>query len=140
MLIFKKILLFRRNELFDYVDLQHNVDYVVAADFGGYFSIRQSRHSAKLYYQPHIFYTLTVFVTGSDNINSCGVDTTVTENICELSNVLFDAVKCSCEKVTQIMGKHLLRIYPCLLAKAFHFTPNVGSAHRLTIASYKYCS
>ena len=29
--------------------------YVVAAVFGGYFSIRRSRHSAKLYYQPHIF-------------------------------------------------------------------------------------
>lgn len=133
----RKYFLFRRNELFAYVDLQHNVDYVVAADFGGYFSIRQSRHSAKLYYQPHIFHTLTVFVTGSDNINSCGIDTAMTENISEFGNVLFYAVECSCEQVAQIMGKHLLRIYPCLIAKAFHFTPNVSSAHRLATSCYE---
>lgn len=44
---------------------------------------------------PHIFHTLTVFVAGSDNINSCGVDAAVAENICELGNIFFDAVKCS---------------------------------------------
>ena len=111
--------------LFAYVNLQHNADYVIAAVFGGYFSIRRSRHSAKLYYQPHIFHTLTVFVAGSDNINSCGVDTAVTEYVCELGNVLFNTVEGSCKKVTQIMGKHLLRIYARLLTKAFHFTSNV---------------
>ena len=73
------------------------MDYVLAAVFGGYFSIRRSRHSAKLYYQPHIFHTLTVFVAGRDNINSCGVDTTVTEYICELGNVFFDAIEGPCE-------------------------------------------
>ena len=88
--------------------------YVVAAVFGGYFSIRRSRHSAKLYYQPHIFHALTVFVASSDNINSCGVDTAVTEYVCELGNVLFYAIEGSCEKVVQIMGKHLLRICTCL--------------------------
>ena len=95
------------------------MDYVLAAVFGGYF----------LYYQPHIFHTLTMFVAGGDNINSCGVDTAVTEDVCELGNVLFYAVECSCEQVAQIMRKHLLRIYPCLLTKAFHFTPYVSSAH-----------
>ena len=35
------------------------------------------------------------------------------------------------------MGKHLLRIYSRLLAKIFHFTPNVGSAHRFATSSYK---
>ena len=85
---------------FLYVLRQHNEDYVISAVFGGYFSIRRSRHSAKLYYQPHIFQLLSVFIAGSDNINSCGVDTTVTENISELGNVLFYAVECSCEQMT----------------------------------------
>ena len=85
--------------LFAYVNLQHNADYVICAVFGSYFSIRRSRHSAKLYYQPHIFHTLTVFIAGSDNINSRGVDTAMTENISELGNVLFNPIECSCEKV-----------------------------------------
>ena len=72
------------------------MDYVIAAAFGGYFSIRRSRHSAKLYYQSHIFHTLTVFVAGGDNINSCGVDATMTKNISELGNVLFYAVEGTC--------------------------------------------
>ena len=125
---------------FLYVLMQHNEDYVIAAVFGGYFSIRRSRHSAKLYYQPHVFHTLTVFISGGDNINSCGVDATVAENVCELGNILFDSVKCSSEQVTQIMRKHLLRIYSRLLTKAFHFTPNVGSAHRLAASSDEYCT
>ena len=79
--------------IFVYVNLLHNTDYVAVAVFGGYFSIRRSCHSAKLYYQSHIFHALTVFISGSDNINSCGVNTAVSENICELGNVLFNAVK-----------------------------------------------
>ena len=54
---------------------------------------------AFLYYQPHIFHTLTVFIAGSDNINSCGVDTALPENVCELGNVLFDTIESSCLKV-----------------------------------------
>ena len=78
-----------------------------------------------------------MFVSGSDNINSCGVDTAVTEYVCELGNVLFYAIEGSCEKVVQIMGKHLLRIYPCLHTKIFHFTPNISAAHRLATSGYK---
>lgn len=78
-----------------------------------------------------------MFIPGSDNINSCGVDTAVSENVCELGNILFDAVKGTCEKVAQIMGEHFLRIYTRLHTKIFHFTPNVGSAHRLAISGYE---
>ena len=79
-----------------------------------------------------------MFIAGGDNINSCGVDTAVSENIGELGNIFFDTVKGTCEQVTKIMGKHLLWIYPRLLTKAFHFTPNVGSAHWLAASSYEY--
>ena len=78
-----------------------------------------------------------MFIAGSDNINSCGVDTAVTEYICELGNVLFDTIESSCEKVAKIVGKHLLRIYSRLLTETFHFTPNVGSAHRLAASCYE---
>ena len=46
-----------------------------------------------------------MFIAGCDNINSSCVDTAVTENISELGNVLFYAVKGTGEQVAQIMGK-----------------------------------
>ena len=84
------------------------MDYVLAAESGGYF----------LYYQPHIFHALTVFIASGDNINSCGVDATVTKDICELCNILFDTIESAGKQVAQIMWKDLLRIYPRLLTKA----------------------
>ena len=110
-------------------NIQHNADYVLAAESGGF-----------LYYQPHILHTLTVFVAGGDNINSCGVDAAVTKNICELCNILFDTIESAGEQVAQIVWKNLLRIYSCLLTKAFHFPPNVSTARWLTGAGYEYCT
>ena len=106
------------------------MDYVLAAESSGYF----------LYYQPHIFHVLTVFIASGDNINSCRVDAAVTENICELCNILFDTIESAGEQVAQIVWKNLLRIYSCLLTQAFHFPPNVSTAHWLTGAGYEYCT
>ena len=61
-----------------------------------------------------------MFITGSENINSCGVDAAVTDNIGELGNILFNPVESSCEKVTQIMESgfdkyfvdHTTGVYP----------------------------
>ena len=47
--------------------LQHNADYVSAAEFGGCFCF------FRLNYQPHILHTVAVSRSGGDNINSCGV-------------------------------------------------------------------
>ena len=49
--------------------------------------------SRYLYDQPHLFHTLTVFCPGRNDINSCCVDTAVTENVGKLCNILFDAIK-----------------------------------------------
>ena len=93
---------------------------------------------AILYYQPHIFHTLTVFIAGGNDINSCGVDTAVTENIGKLGNILFNPVKHPCEQMPQIMGKHFLRIYACLLTKPFHLPPDICTAYRFACAGDKY--
>ena len=106
------------------------MDYVLAAESSGYF----------LYYQPHIFHVLTVFIASGDNINSCRVDAAVAENICELCNILFDTIESACEQVAQIVWKNLLRIYSCLLTQAFHFPPNVSTAHWLAGTGYEYCT
>ncbi len=79
-----------------------------------------------------------MLVAGGDNINSCRVDTAMIEDISELGDVLFDTVKCTGEKVTEIMRKYFLRVHPCLFAKIFHFSPNVRAAHLLTGSGYKY--
>ena len=50
-----------------------------------------------LYYQPHIFQLAFMFSTGSDDVNSSGVNTAMTKNICEFSNIFFDTVESSCE-------------------------------------------
>ena len=69
--------------------IQHNVDYVITAISVAVF----------LYDQPHIFHMLSMFVAGSDNINAGGVDTTVTENIGKLGNILFNTVKSAGEQM-----------------------------------------
>ena len=108
--------------------VQHNVDYVITAISVAVF----------LYDQPHIFHTLTVFIAGINNINAGGVDTAVTENVGELGNILFNAVKSAGEQMAQIVGKHLLRIHVCLLAKPFHFPPYIRAAHRFAASSDEY--
>ena len=79
-----------------------------------------------------------MFVAGSDNIDSCGVDAAVTEYIRKLGNVLFNAVEGARKQMAQIMRKHLLGDNPRLHTQVFHFTPNVASIHRLAAAGYKY--
>ena len=49
--------------------------------------------AAFLYDQPHTLHTSTVFRSGGNNIDSCSVDTAVTENISELCYIFFNAVK-----------------------------------------------
>ena len=81
-----------------------------------------------------------MFRAGGNDINAGGVNTAVTEDVGKLGDVLFNTVKGTCEQVTKIMRKYLLRIYSRLLAKAFHFSPNIRAAHWLTVAGNEYCT
>lgn len=76
----------RRNRCVLFLFLQHNMDYVAAADLGRF-----------LYYQPHPLHPPAVFRTGADDIDAGGVDTAVAENIRQLCNVFFNSVKHPCE-------------------------------------------
>ena len=60
-----------------------------------------------------------MFIAGSDDINSCGVDTAVTENICELGDVFFDAIEGPCKKVAQIMGNTFCGFTPACTQRLF---------------------
>ena len=48
-----------------------------------------------------------MFIAGGDNINSCGVDAAVAENIRQLGNILLDTVKGPGKELPQIVGKYL---------------------------------
>lgn len=64
----------------------------------------------------HIFHAAAVLGAGGDDINSCGVDVAVTENVGKLDDVLFDAVKNAGEKVAKIVRKYFLRVDICCFA------------------------
>ena len=81
-----------------------------------------------------------MFIAGGNNVNSCGVDTAVAENIGEFCDILFNAVKYSREEMAQVVRKYFLWIYPRLLAQRFHFTPNIGAAYWLACSCNKNTS
>lgn len=87
-----------------------------------------------------MFHPSAMFITGGNDVNTGGVDTAVTENIGELGNILFNAVKHPCEQMAEVMWEHLLRIYACLLAKPFHLPPDIGAAHRSARSCNENCT
>ena len=64
-----------------------------------------------------MFHPAAVLCASGDDVNSCGVNTVVTENVGKLGNVLFDSVKHTGEQVAQIVRKHLLRVDVRFLAE-----------------------
>ena len=60
-----------------------------------------------LYNQAHIFHFALMLGGGSNDIDACGVDARMTENVSELGNILFNTVKGTGKQVSKIMRKHL---------------------------------
>ena len=78
-----------------------------------------------------------MFRASGNYVNSSGVDTAVTENICKLGNILFNAVKYTSKKVTEIVRKNFIGIYICRLAEFLHISPNVCTAEGLACSCDK---
>lgn len=87
-----------------------------------------------LYHKTHIFHALTVLCACGNDIDSGGVDTAVTENVRQLCNILFNAVKHTGKKVTKIVRKNLVWIDIGIPAKFLHVTPDICPADRLACA------
>ena len=68
-----------------------------------------------------------MFGAGGHNVDTCGVDGAVTQDVGKLGDVLFDAVKGSSKELAQVMGKHLAWLYSCGLAQFLHCRPDVTS-------------
>ena len=71
---------------------------------------------------------------GADDIDPRRIDTAVTENVCELGDVLLNTVKHTGEQVAQVVWKHLIRIDVRFLAQRFHIPPDIRPADRLATA------
>lgn len=87
--------------------------------------------------QSHSFHALTVLDACGDDINSCRVDTAVSENVGKFRDILFDTVEHTSKQMSQIMRKNLLRIDIGILAKAFHFSPDFRPTDRSACLRYK---
>lgn len=53
------------------------------------------------------------------------INAAVTENVGQLGDVFFNAVKYTGEQVAQVMGKHLLRVDVRFLTQGFHLPPDI---------------
>ena len=69
---------------------------------------------------------------GWDDINACRVDAGMPEDIRQLHNIFFDAVKDAGKQVAKIVREHFLRQYTGTFAQLFHLPPNVTAIHRLS--------
>ena len=84
-----------------------------------------------------MLHALAMLVAGGNDIDPRGVDTAVTENVRELGDVLFHAVKRPCKQVPKIVRKDLVRVDMRLCTKAFHLPPDVCPADGFAVTSNK---
>ena len=70
--------------------LQHNTHYVI-------FNRCYVWRYYILYNQAHILHTALMLSTGRNDINARGVNVGMSEDVSQFCNILFDAVKGSCE-------------------------------------------
>ena len=66
-----------------------------------------------LYDKPQPFDFAAVFGAGGHDIDSCGVDAAVPQNVGKLGNVLFDAIESAGKELAQIVGENLRGRYVC---------------------------
>ena len=71
------------------------------------------------------------------NIDPGGVDTAVSQNICQLGNVLFDAVEGPGEELPQVVGKHLAFPDTGGFAQLLHQPPDPAAVERFAVSAHK---
>ena len=74
-----------------------------------------------------------MFCAGCHNIDPGGVDAAVAQDVCQLGDVPFDAIKGSGEQLAQIVGKHLAGFHLRLFAEHFHPRPDTAPTQRLSV-------
>ena len=83
-----------------------------------------------LYDKPQPFDFAAVFGAGGHDIDSCGVDAAVPQNVGKSHNILLQRIKGSCKKVSEIMGENLIAAHPGGFAQAFKHFPYMRPVKR----------
>ena len=87
-----------------------------------------------------MFHAFAVFVSSCDDVDACGVDAAVAEDVGELGDVFFEAVKGAGEEVSEVVWGYFVRVDIGFFAKVFHFAPDVGAANGFPISCDEYLS
>ncbi len=81
----------------------------------------------------HSLHLFEVFGARGHDIDARGINARMPQNVRQLGNVLFHAVKDARKQVPQIVRKHLAWQHARLLAQRFHHPPHAGAADRLAV-------
>ena len=74
----------------------------------------RQRNPYSLYDKAKLFYPAFVFLAALHNINSCGVDTGMTEKVSQFCYIPFHPIECHGEQVAKIVRKHFAAVYTCV--------------------------
>lgn len=78
-----------------------------------------------LYHQSQPFDFPAMLDASTHNVDPGGVDAAVAQNVRQLGNVLFNAVKRPGEQLAQIVGKDLAGLHPRRFTELFHIRPDI---------------
>ena len=90
-----------------------------------------------LYHQSQTLDLSAVLGAGGHNVDPGGINAAVPQNICQLRNILLNAVKSPGKELAEVMGKDLGGIDTRCLTQPFHLCPDVASVQRLTVSCHK---
>ena len=91
----------------------------------------------RLDHQPQPLDLLPMFCSGGHDIDSRRVDTAMPQDVCQLCNILLNAVKGPCKQFAQVMGKDLAGFYCGRLTERLHLRPDITPIQRLSASRHK---
>ena len=77
-----------------------------------------------------MFHPSAVLRSGGDDVNACGIDRAVSEDIRQFGDILFNAVERAGEQMAEIVREDLRGADPRLSAKTFHLAPDGRAVDR----------
>lgn len=92
-----------------------------------------------LYDKAQSFDLATVFNTSSHNINTGGIDATVSQNVSKLGDIPLDSVECPGKQLPKVMRKHLRSLNTRSFAKLLHLPPDIASVKGLSTLAHEDC-
>ena len=109
----------------------------------GIYKNRLSPHNSNyvvflfLYHETQPLNLSAMFCSCGHNIDSRGIDTAVAQDIRQLGDVLFNAVKGSCKEFPEIMWEYFGRVHTCCSTQPLHLCPDIAAIHGLPILCNK---